>query len=281
MATRRRSSRDPEPPVRPGCLLLLAGFVVIFILFYVNFDRIGGVLERNRVLEILTTRREAKPARNPVEPAPKIRDDTGGAGSSSSGAGKGSPSAPGSGGVLPGANGPTGDPAGGQGAGSPGTVPGTPGAVGSGAGTGTTSTVPLRTVRLYFIRIDDDGLISRHEVSREVPDTGSPLLSALTALTNGPSEEELRRRLITLIPMGTKLLGVRIQGSTAFVNFSEEFMYNRFGVEGYAGQLRQVVYTATVFPTVQDVQILIEGEIREYLGLEGAYIGRPLSRNSF
>ena len=98
MATRRRSSRDPEPPVRPGCLLLLAGFVVIFILFYVNFDRIGGVLERNRVLEILTTRREAKPARNPVEPAPKIRDDTGGAGSSSSGTGKGSPSAPGSGG---------------------------------------------------------------------------------------------------------------------------------------------------------------------------------------
>ena len=58
-------------------------------------------------------------------------------------------------------------------------------------------------------------------------------------------------------------------------------MYNRFGIEGYAGQLKQVVYTATTFPTVQDVQILIEGETRDYLGGEGVFIGRPLSRNSF
>jgi len=58
-------------------------------------------------------------------------------------------------------------------------------------------------------------------------------------------------------------------------------MYNHYGIEGYAGQLKQVVYTATAFPTVQDVQILIEGSKRDYLGGEGVFIGKPLSRNSF
>jgi len=58
-------------------------------------------------------------------------------------------------------------------------------------------------------------------------------------------------------------------------------MYNRYGIEGYAGQLKQIVYTATNFSTVKDVQILIEGQPRDYLGGDGVYIGKPLSRASF
>ena len=56
---------------------------------------------------------------------------------------------------------------------------------------------------------------------------------------------------------------------------------NRKHVEGYAGQLKQIVYTATMYPTVKDVQILIDGQKREYLGGDGVYIGKPLSRASF
>jgi spore germination protein GerM len=58
-------------------------------------------------------------------------------------------------------------------------------------------------------------------------------------------------------------------------------MINRYGIEGYAAQLKQIVYTATGYATVKDVQFLIEGEKREYLGGEGVYIGKPLSRASF
>jgi spore germination protein GerM len=58
-------------------------------------------------------------------------------------------------------------------------------------------------------------------------------------------------------------------------------MYNHYGVEGYLAQLKQIVYTATTFPSVQDVQILVEGKQKDYLGGEGVYIGKPLSRNSF
>ena len=139
----------------------------------------------------------------------------------------------------------------------------------------------LRATSLFFVRIDDDGVIVRQEVKRPVAVSDSPLLDSLAALLKGPSEDEIRKKLISLVPMGTKLLSAQVRGSTAVLNFNEAFMYNHYGIEGYAGQLKQVVYTATSFPTVQDVQILIEGEKHDYLGGEGVYIGRPLSRNSF
>jgi germination protein M len=138
-----------------------------------------------------------------------------------------------------------------------------------------------RPASLFFVRIDDDGIIVRQEVRRQVAVSDAPLLDSLAALLKGPSEDELRKKLVSLIPQGTKLLSAQVRGSTAFLNFNEAFMYNHYGIEGYAGQLKQVVYTATAFPTVQDVQILIEGQLHDYLGGEGVFIGKPLSRNSF
>ncbi|MDR2865644.1 MAG: GerMN domain-containing protein, partial [Spirochaetaceae bacterium] len=43
--------------------------------------------------------------------------------------------------------------------------------------------------------------------------------------------------------------------------------------------LRQIVWTATEFSSVHDVQILIEGRKIDFLG-EAIRIDRPLSRNS-
>jgi spore germination protein GerM len=131
------------------------------------------------------------------------------------------------------------------------------------------------------VRIDDDGVIVRQEVKRQISVSDSPLLDSLDALLKGPNEDELRHKLISLVPAGTKLLSAQVKGSTAVLNFNEAFMYNHYGIEGYAGQLKQIVFTATSFPNVQDVQILIEGEKHDYLGGEGVYIGRPLSRSSF
>ena len=138
-----------------------------------------------------------------------------------------------------------------------------------------------RIASLFFIQVDDDGAISRHEVKRTVSSSDFPLTDALNALLAGPSADELSRNYITLIPSGTRLLSAQVRGSTAYVDFNEAFMYNRYGIEGYAGQLKQVVYTATSFATVKDVQILIEGSRRDFLGGEGVFIGKPLARASF
>ena len=141
--------------------------------------------------------------------------------------------------------------------------------------------VKMRTASLFFVRIEDDGAIVRQEVKRQIPSSDSPLSDSMAALLAGPNADEMRRSLVTLIPAGTKLISAQVRGGTVFLNFNEAFMYNHYGIEGYAGQLKQVVYTATSFPSVQDVQILIEGERHDYLGGEGVYIGKPLSRGSF
>jgi spore germination protein GerM len=72
-----------------------------------------------------------------------------------------------------------------------------------------------------------------------------------------------------------------MRGTTAIVNMNEAFMFNSLGVDGYTGQLKQMVWTCTVFPTVHDVQFLIEGKKLDYLGGESVYIGLPLARNSW
>jgi spore germination protein GerM len=105
------------------------------------------------------------------------------------------------------------------------------------------------------------------------------MVDALNILIQGPNTEEQRQGLVTLIPQGTRILAARVQGSTAYISFSEEFQYNTYGVEGYAAQLRQIVWTATEFQGVKDIQILIEGRRVDYLG-EGIWIGSPIGRDA-
>lgn len=134
---------------------------------------------------------------------------------------------------------------------------------------------------LCFIVINGDGIVERKEVNRAVPKTNTPLTAALTALLEGPGIPELEKGYISLIPQGTRLLSASVQNKTAFINFSQEFAFNKYGVDGYLGQLMQIVYTATAFGTIENVQFLIEGQKNEYLGGEGVWIGTPLARYNF
>jgi spore germination protein GerM len=129
------------------------------------------------------------------------------------------------------------------------------------------------------MRVDPDGTIVRTQVTRNLPVTDSPLADVLNILLQGPSVKENSRGLISLIPGGTRLLSVVVRGSTAYINFNENFLFNEYGVEGYAGQLRQIVWTVTEFSNVKDVQILIEGRRIDYLG-ESIWIGSPIGRES-
>ena len=140
----------------------------------------------------------------------------------------------------------------------------------------------FRDTKLYFVSVNSDGgNISMISLSRKIKYIDSPLTATLSALLAGLTTSELNSGYISLIPDNTKINGIRISDGTAFINFNENFMFNSFGREGYIGQLKQVVYTATEYSTVKRVQFLIEGEVHKYLGSEGIFIGNPLSRNSF
>ena len=84
-----------------------------------------------------------------------------------------------------------------------------------------------------------------------------------------------------MIKVITGLLSASVKNWVATLNFSEEFEFNTYGVDGYINHLMQIVYTAASFPTVDSVQFIIEGQKKEYLGSEGVWIGTPLSVASF
>jgi len=137
------------------------------------------------------------------------------------------------------------------------------------------------TARLFFVRVSDEGKISMKSVLRSVPASESPLTMAIGSLLDGPRPGEISNDVLSLVPDGSELIGARIEGGTAFLDFNEQFRFNALGIEGYEAQVEQIVYTATEFPTVGKVQFLVEGQRIDYLGGEGFWVGGPLGRDDF
>jgi len=153
---------------------------------------------------------------------------------------------------------------------------------GSQTQTQTQSPQPAQTREraVYFTQIDKDGQILQSRVTRRITVSETPMQDVLNAILAGPSADELNRGILNLIPQNTRLLSATVRGNTAYISFNENFLFNTFGGEGYVAQLRQIVWTVTEFPNVNDVQILVEGRRLDYLG-EGIWIGSPISRQSF
>ena len=144
----------------------------------------------------------------------------------------------------------------------------------------TPAPVQTRDRTIYFTHVSSDGQILQSSVTRRLPVSESPMMDALNALLTGPSADELAKGIINLIPRNTRIISATVRGNTAYINFSEDFMFNTFGVEGYVAQLRQIVWTVTEFSNVSDVQVLIESRRVDYLA-EGIWIGSPINRQLF
>ena len=138
-------------------------------------------------------------------------------------------------------------------------------------------------VRAYFLLDDRDGgdpaLVP---VLRVVPRSPAVATAALRQLLLGPSlvERTANPRLRTAIPSGAKLLGVRISNGLATVNLTSRFEFGG-GSMGMFGRLAQLAYTATQFPTVTRVNLLLDGEPVTVFSSEGIILERPLTRAQF
>lgn len=299
MATRKSPPKKKDAGPSLGCLFWLAFLILMLVLFLVNKDSIlkalrdTGIADRFQpkpVAERPAADPRTPPAEQPSaapEPAtPGTTVPAPGAPSTPSPAAP-APSAPATPAPSPGAS-PTAAPSAAPSQQTP-DVPkeapvaapapkaADPGKKAPPAAVPKTSSKPRA---VYFIRIDSDGVIARTKATRELPASDTPLVDALQALLAGPSEAEAKKGLVTLINPQARLLSATVRGTTAYLNFSDEFQINSYGIEGYAGQLRQVIWTATEFPNVKDVQILLEGRRVDYLGAEGIWIGSPLGRSA-
>lgn len=135
-----------------------------------------------------------------------------------------------------------------------------------------------RKIRLFFIKVNNDGEIITKGVLKSIYVGKTPLTKSLERLLIGPDTQDINSGLLTLIPEGSEIISTTLKDEIAYINFNELFRFNPLGVEGYIAQIKQVVYTATEYDSVKSVQFLIDGSIQEYLGPEGVYIGRPITR---
>lgn len=135
-------------------------------------------------------------------------------------------------------------------------------------------------VQVYFVRAASGRRpLMLAAVRRRVVIAPAEALAASTlrALLDGPTRGERSRGLVSEIPPGTALRSVTIQGGLATVDLGVSFAQGG-GTTSMQARVWQVVYTATQFPKVSSVQLLIGGRRVDTLGGEGLLIGAPLHR---
>ncbi|MGI5881668.1 MAG: GerMN domain-containing protein [Dethiobacteria bacterium] len=86
--------------------------------------------------------------------------------------------------------------------------------------------------------------------------------AALGKLIAGPTPaQEMRFGLVPLLPPSTEVLGLSIRDGLARVDLSSSFLDYDTGLEREA--INSVVFTLLQFPTVEEVEILVEGIVPE------------------
>lgn len=127
-------------------------------------------------------------------------------------------------------------------------------------------------VTVYFARVDAAGELEMVGRTRQIDLAGATgpagkiedaraaaVRRAVDALLSGPTASERAAGLSSQIPPGTRLLRVRVEGDTAFLDFSPE-LERLGGTMAISGLLKQLTYTATGVPDVWQVVLSIDGE---------------------
>ena len=129
-----------------------------------------------------------------------------------------------------------------------------------------------RPVVVYFTRGEQLATVRR-------PGSVTPLATALRALFAGPTAAEVRRGFRTSVPARAAVRSVALSAGLATIDVSRRFA----GSPRDAGDARlsQLVYTATQFPTVRAVRILVEGRPAGAIGSRRLGAGRVLRRADF
>jgi spore germination protein GerM len=104
-----------------------------------------------------------------------------------------------------------------------------------------------------------------------LPKSSSPLKDVLEALIQYREND-----FLNLVPLNTKVRKVWIKNNIAFIDFSDNFSYNSYGITGYKVQIYQIVYTAAQFSQIKAVYFYLEGKPAEYLGGDGFMIHNPI-----
>lgn len=135
-----------------------------------------------------------------------------------------------------------------------------------------TTTSARTSVAVYFLRGEKVS-----PVRRTIDATPAVARAAMTALLEGPTEEEAADGLASAVPAGTHLRDIALADGVATVDLDGSFG-DGGGSASMLGRVAQVVATLTRFPTVQRVAFKLDGEPVEAIGGEGVVVDPPIGR---
>ena len=131
---------------------------------------------------------------------------------------------------------------------------------------------------IYLVEYDENtGSITLIFRKRNIENNNS-IEETIKTLLDGATDDENKNNIISCIPKDTELLDIFVEGNTVYLNFNESFEFNPLGNEGTMLQIYQLVYTATQFEGIDNVIFLIDGNLNETIGAEGAIENMPFKR---
>lgn len=140
------------------------------------------------------------------------------------------------------------------------------------------SSIEHRSTEIYFVKyIESSDKLKLIKVNRKFIASDTPLVDSINLLLAGPSRKEGKNKIITLFPANTKLLNAEVKGNIAYLNFNSE-IETGVGPSMLQARLYQIVYTATQFPNVKGVIILINNKQKKSFSAEKISLSHPLTR---
>ncbi|MFH2033848.1 MAG: GerMN domain-containing protein [Candidatus Margulisiibacteriota bacterium] len=129
-------------------------------------------------------------------------------------------------------------------------------------------------LQVYFLKGDKP-----FPVRRPLDPGKEKVQEAAAQLMSGPSKEEKDKGIFSGMPARARIIEVKKQDSTVYVNFNQALEDYGGGAANVQALVGQIVYTFTDIPGVEKVKILVEGRGEVVLGGEGLVIDQPLSRS--
>lgn len=122
--------------------------------------------------------------------------------------------------------------------------------------------VEENTVTIYFgnSELSDGSDCSEvFGVERTIPDTQAVATAAINELIEGPTSSEEETGYLTSLPEGLQLSSLRVEDDVAYADFNE--VLNQGGGSCMmTGRTAQIEETLKQFPTVESVEITVNGE---------------------
>lgn len=135
----------------------------------------------------------------------------------------------------------------------------------------------LKDVNIFLVKYNEKNeKMSLAPIKRKVA-SDSPLRETLSALLKGPTAFEKKRGLLTAIPDNLKIRDIKIRNRTAVLDFNNAIEENANG-NILLMRIDQLVYTATQFDGIDNIEIMVDGKLKKHFGGEGLFIDGPIAR---